>query len=97
MIAAGTSSATIDLTYNYWGTDPSAIPGMIQDHVDNASLPTIQFNPYLTIPPFPFFNPTSLHLGMAGVGNSQTLTAAPGTGPATNFIVSSGVLPEGMN
>jgi hypothetical protein len=96
VIAAGSSSATINFENNYWGSDPAAIPAMIQDNADNATLPTIDFSPNLTTPPFPFFNPTSLNLSTSGEGVSRTLTAAPGTGPATNFAVASGALPTGM-
>lgn len=96
VIAAGTSTATIDLSNNYWGSNPSAIPGMIQDHFDNTALPTINFTPYLTTPPFPYFNPSALNLNFSGVPNSQSFTPAGGTGPASNFAVV-GSLPDGMS
>ncbi len=42
------------------------------------------------------FTPLSLTPGKAGVTYGQTLTAISGTGPASNFTVSSGSLPVGI-
>ncbi|MFO8144320.1 MAG: right-handed parallel beta-helix repeat-containing protein, partial [Candidatus Syntrophosphaera sp.] len=43
------SGLTISAENNYWGTDdPVEIAQGINDHNDNASLPTVDFEPYLT-------------------------------------------------
>ena len=47
IIAAGTSTSTIDLSSNYWG-DPALIPNKIQDHTKNNALPTVVYNPTLS-------------------------------------------------
>jgi hypothetical protein len=98
VIAAGVATAHIDLTSNYWGTtDPTTIGTKIHDHLDNATLPYIDFSPPLPSPQTSFFNPASLSPATAGVNYNQAITAVSGTGPATNFTVSSGALPAGMS
>jgi subtilisin-like proprotein convertase family protein len=42
------------------------------------------------------FNPPTLPGATAGASYSQTLTPVPGSGPATNFMISSGALPAGL-
>jgi Bacterial Ig-like domain/Calx-beta domain len=97
VVAAGTSTATIDLRNNYWGTtDATAIAGKIHDHVDDVNLPTVLFDPWLTSPDSSFFDPAGLPIATAGAGYDQTITAASGTGPTSNFSVSSGALPGGL-
>ncbi len=49
IIANGSSTATIDLSNNYWGADPTKIPGQILDHNDNTSRPTVKYTPYLAL------------------------------------------------
>ncbi len=52
IIASGTSTATIDLTNNYWGTTNTAlIAAKIKDHTTNSSLPTVLYTPYLSLEP----------------------------------------------
>ena len=49
VVASGDSTATIDLTNNFWGTiDPTTIAAKITDHADNASLPTVLYEPLLS-------------------------------------------------
>ena len=49
VVAAGDSTATINLTNNYWGTTTTAlIEAKITDHHVNSSLPTVSFSPPLT-------------------------------------------------
>ena len=97
VIAAGPAASTIDLRYNYWGTtDPTAIAAKIHDHVDDGTLPTVLFDPWLTSPDSSFFDPAGLPIATAGAAYDQILTAASGTGPASNFSVTSGVLPAGL-
>ena len=46
VIAAGSSTATINLAENYWGsTSTTQIETLIDDHHVNSSLPTISFQP----------------------------------------------------
>ena len=48
----GDSSATCDLTYNWWGTtEPGVIEGKVYHCVDNPSLPCVDFEPWLPGPP----------------------------------------------
>jgi subtilisin-like proprotein convertase family protein len=42
------------------------------------------------------FDPTSLSAAMAGAAYSQAITAVAGSGPATNFSVTGGALPNGI-
>ena len=52
VVATGVPSATIDLTNNYWGTtDPVQIQAKITDHTTNSNLPTVLFNPPLSLQP----------------------------------------------
>ena len=52
IIASGTSTATIDLTNNYWGTTVVAqIAAKIKDHTTNSALPTVSYQPYLSLEP----------------------------------------------
>jgi len=45
---SGTTSATIDLSYNYWGTsDPAVIEGKIYHRIDDINLPLAIFQPAL--------------------------------------------------
>ena len=49
LVASGDPSATINVPGNYWGTtDPVKIGKIIDDHNDNASLPTVNFQPYVS-------------------------------------------------
>jgi hypothetical protein len=46
IVASGVASTTINLANNYWGTtDPVAIGGLILDHNDDATRPTVSFQP----------------------------------------------------
>jgi RHS repeat-associated protein len=48
----GNSSATIDMENNWWGsTDPAVIETRVTHHVDNASLPWVDFLPSLQTAP----------------------------------------------
>ena len=48
MVASGTSTATIDLTDNFWGTlNTTQIAAKITDHTKNSSLPTVLYEPVL--------------------------------------------------
>ena len=52
VVASGTSTATINLLNNYWGTtNPTNIAAKITDHVKNSSLPTVLYTPFLDVPP----------------------------------------------
>jgi uncharacterized membrane protein YgdD (TMEM256/DUF423 family) len=95
--AVGTPTATIDLRNNFWGTTVAAeVAAKIQDHADDSTRPTVLYDPFLDSPPAPPFDPAYLAPATAGLAYDQPLTAIPGTGPATNFAVVSGVLPAGM-
>ena len=48
LVAAGTPSATIPLSGNYWGTDAAGIEAIIYDHNKNANLPTVNFQPFIS-------------------------------------------------
>ncbi len=49
LVASGDPNATINVPGNYWGTtDPVQIGNIIEDHNDNASLPTVNFQPYVS-------------------------------------------------
>jgi hypothetical protein len=49
VVAAGISTATIDLTNNFWGTlNTTQIAAKITDHNKNSSLPTVLYQPFLT-------------------------------------------------
>jgi hypothetical protein len=49
ILASGSSTATINLTNNYWGTTvPSQISAKILDHNVNSALPTVLFSPLLS-------------------------------------------------
>ena len=49
VVASGTSTATIDLTNNFWGTlNTTQIAAKITDHTKNSSLPTVLYQPFLT-------------------------------------------------
>src|SRR5262249_37269468 len=48
IVASGSSTATIDLTNNYWGTVvPSQIAARIKDHVTDSTRPTASYQPFL--------------------------------------------------
>ena len=48
VVASGTSTATIDLTNNFWGTlNTASIAAKITDHIKNSSLPTVLYEPVL--------------------------------------------------
>ncbi len=48
VVASGTSTATIDLTSNFWGTlNTSQIAAKITDHTENSSLPTVLYEPVI--------------------------------------------------
>jgi hypothetical protein len=50
VVASGNASAHIDLTNNYWGTTATSdIDAKITDHIDNANLLTVDYNPFLTL------------------------------------------------
>ena len=49
VVAAGASTATIDLTNNFWGTlNTTQIAAKITDHSKNSNLPTVLYQPFLT-------------------------------------------------
>ncbi len=49
VVASGSSTATIDLTNNFWGTlNTTQIAAKITDHTKNSSLPTVLYQPFLT-------------------------------------------------
>ena len=50
VIASGTASSTINLDNNYWGPDNTQIGLIIDDHSDNASLPTVSAAPLQSAP-----------------------------------------------
>jgi hypothetical protein len=52
LVAAGSSTATINLENNYWGTtNLSQIDLIVDDHADNNTLPTVDYsNPLATLP-----------------------------------------------
>ena len=52
VVASGTSTATINLSNNFWGTTSSTvIAGKITDHHTNSNLPTVLYAPYQSAPP----------------------------------------------
>ena len=49
MVASGISTATIDLTNNFWGTlNTTQIAAKITDHTESSSLPTVLYQPFLS-------------------------------------------------
>jgi hypothetical protein len=83
VIAAGASTSTIDLTNNYWGTtDVSAINGKIRDHVDDAKLPTVVFQPFLNQRPVVV---TSVTINSGAVQRSRVTTITVTFNTAVNF------------
>ena len=63
VVASGSSTATITLANNFWGTtDTNVINGKITDQRTNTNLPTVNYTPYLSsaVPP----------------GSTTTMTAA---------------------
>ncbi len=96
VVAAGASTATIDLTNNFWGTlNTSQIAAKITDHSKNANLPTVVYQPFLTE------NATATYAANAAViysPNAQTVTLSatvisadgPVTGGTETFTILSG-------
>ncbi len=92
----GASTATIDLTNNFWGTlNPTQIAAKITDHSKNSSLPTVLYQPFLTE------NATATYAANASVvysPNAQTVTLSatvisadgPVTGGTETFTILSG-------
>ena len=49
VVASGSSTATIDLINNFWGTiNPTQIAAKITDHANNSSLPIVTYQPFLS-------------------------------------------------
>ncbi len=96
VVASGSSTATIDLTNNFWGTlNTTQIAAKITDHTKNSSLPTVLYQPFLTE------NATATYAANASViysPNAQTVTLSatvisadgPVTGGTETFTIQSG-------
>ncbi len=96
VVASGSSTATIDLTNNFWGTlNTTQIAAKITDHTKNSSLPTVLYQPFLTE------NATATYAANASViysPNVQTVTLGatvisadgPVTGGTETFTIKSG-------
>ena len=90
------STATIDLTNNFWGTlNTTQIAAKITDHTKNSSLPTVLYQPFLTE------NATATYAANASViysPNAQTVTLSatvisadgPVNGGTETFTIQSG-------
>ena len=72
MVASGSSTATIDLTNNFWGTiNPTQIAAKITDQATNPNLPKVPYQPFLGE------NATATYASNASViynPNAQTVT-----------------------
>ncbi len=96
VVAAGASTATIDLTNNFWGTlNTTQIAAKITDHSKNSSLPTVLYQPFLTE------DATGTYAANASViysPNAQTVTLSatvisangPVNGGTATFTIQSG-------
>jgi subtilisin-like proprotein convertase family protein len=67
----------------------------VQDSTQGPAQPYGTTQPYILTVIAPF-KPTSLANAQAGVAYSAGFAAAAGTGPATNFTISAGALPNGL-
>ena len=72
VVASGSSSATISLINNFWGTiNPTQIAAKITDHANNPNLPNVTYEPFLSE------NATATYASNASViysPNAQTVT-----------------------
>ena len=96
VVASGTSTATIDLTDNFWGTlNTTQIAAKITDHTKNSSLPTVLYQPFLTE------DATATYAANASITyspNAQTVTLSatvvsadgPVTGGTETFTILNG-------
>ena len=96
VVASGSSTATIDLTNNFWGTlNTTQIAAKITDHSKNSNLPTVLYQPFLTE------NATATYAANASViysPNAQTVTLSatvisangPVNGGTETFTIQSG-------
>ncbi len=75
VIASGSANQTINLANNWWGTtNATAIAGLITDHNDNANLPTVTFQPVLTVDPtLPDLTPTAVAVSTGTWSAGQTI------------------------
>ncbi len=100
VVASGDSTATINLTNNYWGTTTTAqIEAKITDHHVNSNLPTVSFTPFLSAATPPGAVTTIVASSTAATFNanasqSVTLSASltsgsvkPGAGTVTFILV----------
>ena len=80
VVASGTSTATIHLENNYWGsTTVSVIQAKITDHTTNSSLPTVSFQPFVTSRATTAATSTSAASGASAVALSATVSSGAGT------------------
>ena len=96
VVASGNPNATISLINNFWGTiNPTQIAAMITDHANNANLPYVTYEPFLSE------NATATYASNASViysPNAQTVTLSatvtsadgPVTGGTETFTILSG-------
>ena len=72
VVASGNANATISLINNFWGTiNPTQIAAKITDHANNANLPYVTYEPFLSE------NATATYASNASViysPNAQTVT-----------------------
>ena len=72
VVASGNPNATISLINNFWGTiNPTQIAAKITDHANNASLPYVTYEPFLSE------NATATYAANASIiysPNAQTVT-----------------------
>ena len=72
VVASGNANATISLINNFWGTiNPTQIAAKITDHTNNANLPYVTYEPFLSE------NATATYAANASViysPNAQTVT-----------------------
>ncbi len=99
--ASGTASATISLIDNFWGTiNPTQIAAKITDHADNANLPYVTYQPFLSEDATGTNSSNALLIYSA---NAQTVTLSatvisaegPVTGGTETFTILSGLTDVG--
>ena len=96
VIAAGVSTAMIDLEENYWGsTDSTTIEKLIDDHHVSSSLPTIEFNPVwatnngtIATPETVYFSPDDQTFNLSAT--VSTTGGIPITGGTETFTILNG-------
>ncbi len=96
IVATGSPSSTINLINNYWNTSvPSDIAAKILDHAQDATRPTVQYQPFITGKPVQTvaadvtssFSSAAQNVTLSAIVNSPTGTVSEGT---VEFTVKNG-------